>query len=195
MKPEAKTVAAKKSLKADSGASAKADIDLPLSVSPLWSAILLGACELIIIGAASNYLTMQGLGVSVLFAIVSFLIVCLSIAALAWGVVKHKSGNEVRTGECIKVGVSLGICAAIGVCVFALVFTIVGILPDNLAQEPLAEHGLVQIVARCLKIFVMIIAFYVACGVLAGMLAQLIMRLQRKSSARAAHENARKTNA
>ena len=153
-------------------------LDLGLQLHPLIATVLLGLCELIFIGASANYLSMQSIGVGILFFSISFLIAAASVAILAWGVLKRLRNGRGNSAECIKAGITLGICASVAVCALAGLFSIVGMGPDRLNQKFSEEMDEWQTVALYLEMFVVISAVYFFAGASAGVLARLIVKMQ-----------------
>jgi hypothetical protein len=175
-----------KAAKKNGGAGSRAQeglqggIDLRVSANPLAAAVLLGLFELIFIGASANYLSMRSAGIAVLFIAQGLLMAALSVAALSWGVVKARHGNETSLSGCVMAGVSLGVCAAVAVCALAGIFALAGMGPDQLARELHAGSGFWQSATAYAGVFAGIMTIYAVAGAVAGAIAHLSMIAGRK---------------
>ena len=162
-----------------SDGNGRGGVDLRVSAGPLCATVLLGLCELIFLGAVANYLSMHNAGIALFFISQGILMVAMSVAALAWGVVKKGGVETSAILECAKAGVSLGICAAIAVCALAGIFALAGMGPDRLAQNIKLETGIWQAAITYVGIFAEILLLYAAAGAAAGAGAKLFLSFGR----------------
>ena len=172
-----------------SDGNGRGGVDLRVSAGPLCATVLLGLCELIFLGAVANYLSMHNAGIALFFISQGILMVAMSVAALAWGVVKNGGVEASAILECAKAGATLGICAAIAVCALAGIFAFAGMGPDRLAQN-YPGTGIWQAAITYVGIFAEILLLYAVAGAAAGAAAKLFLSFgMRKIGEAAAYIN------